>query len=440
MRKREPEIVANAGLDAGRLDASLVWIFLLGVALRIFAAIFYLRANRPEAFFERGLEMGYMANAFAHGQGLSSPLGGTTGATAMFAPIYPWIVSISFRVFGAYSAHAAVTLISLQVLANAAALGGVMWIALRLSGCGAARTAGLVWACSPPLWFLPSIFWDTSFSLLLMTGVVGLGVWATRRKSLGALAWYALYCGFAGIFNPAFVPALSMIFAGLFVLALRDENRRGALRRVAAGALLFVAVYGMWPVRNARVMHAFVPLRSAAGLDLWMGNHPGATGYLEFQDFPVERFNAVQYDAYRRKGEIAYTQDLERAAKQTIVAHPGIFLALTGRRFVRFWAGSGSLNGSTLFILHAVLTSAAGLAGLWLLARRRRWTELLLFGAPILLFPLPYYITHAEFRFRLVIDPLLTVLAAYALVELMRAWSAHCEASTRRDVAEVLVS
>jgi hypothetical protein len=32
-----------------------------------------------------------------------------------------------------------------------------------------------------------------------------------------------------------------------------------------------------------------------------------------------------------------------------------------------------------------------------------------------MLFPLPYYITHAEFRYRLVVDPLLTILAAYAV-------------------------
>jgi hypothetical protein len=39
----------------------------------------------------------------------------------------------------------------------------------------------------------------------------------------------------------------------------------------------------------------------------------------------------------------------------------------------------------------------------------------LLFSLPLLFFPLPYYITHAEFRYRLVIDPLLTILGAYAL-------------------------
>jgi hypothetical protein len=39
----------------------------------------------------------------------------------------------------------------------------------------------------------------------------------------------------------------------------------------------------------------------------------------------------------------------------------------------------------------------------------------LLYGLPMLLFPLPYYITHADFRYRLVIDPLLTILTAYAI-------------------------
>ena len=38
----------------------------------------------------------------------------------------------------------------------------------------------------------------------------------------------------------------------------------------------------------------------------------------------------------------------------------------------------------------------------------------IVFILPLMVFPLPYYITHAEFRYRLVIDPLLTILAAYA--------------------------
>jgi hypothetical protein len=47
--------------------------------------------------------------------------------------------------------------------------------------------------------------------------------------------------------------------------------------------------------------------------------------------------------------------------------------------------------------------------------RRNRLRVAALFLLPLLVFPLPYYITHAEFRYRLVVDPLLTILAAYAL-------------------------
>ena len=62
-----------------------------------------------------------------------------------------------------------------------------------------------------------------------------------------------------------------------------------------------------------------------------------------------------------------------------------------------------------------LLTTALGAMGIWRLWQRRRFRVAVLFLLPLLLFPLPYYITHAEFRYRLVVDPLLTILAAYAV-------------------------
>ena len=52
---------------------------------------------------------------------------------------------------------------------------------------------------------------------------------------------------------------------------------------------------------------------------------------------------------------------------------------------------------------------------MWRLFERSRVSLAALFLLPLMLFPLPYYITHAEFRYRLVVDPLLTILAAYAV-------------------------
>ncbi len=77
--------------------------------------------------------------------------------------------------------------------------------------------------------------------------------------------------------------------------------------------------------------------------------------------------------------------------------------------------GNRDPDGSAIYALHAVLTSTLGWLGMWRLVRKQRFGLAALLALPLILFPLPYYITHAEFRYRLVVDPLLTMLAGYAI-------------------------
>jgi hypothetical protein len=104
-------------------------------------------------------------------------------------------------------------------------------------------------------------------------------------------------------------------------------------------------------------------------------------------------------------------------ARDYIRGHPGEFIRLSAERVARFWTGAGFAVNSRVVELHAVMTSLLGLAGLAVVYKRRRPLAML-FLLPLLVFPLPYYITHAEFRFRVVLDPLLTILSAYAFTEL----------------------
>jgi hypothetical protein len=143
-----------------------------------------------------------------------------------------------------------------------------------------------------------------------------------------------------------------------------------------------------------------------------MGNRAGATGFLDETVFPL--FNRHEYDQYAAQGEVAYMRDKSVLARTYIGAHRLEFLRLSSIRILRFWTGTGSKDGSALFALHALLTSCLGAMGLWRLWQRRRFGVVALFLLPLVLFPLPYYITHAEFRYRLVVDPLLTILAASA--------------------------
>ena len=125
--------------------------------------------------------------------------------------------------------------------------------------------------------------------------------------------------------------------------------------------------------------------------------------------------NKQEYSDYVREGEVVFMGNKSMLAEGYIRAHPGEFLRRSAMRVVRFWTGAGSAVNSGLVELHAVVTSVLGFIGLVvLLGKCRRMAFLFLW--PLLIFPLPYYITHPDFRFRLLLDPVLTILGAYACV------------------------
>ena len=216
------------------------------------------------------------------------------------------------------------------------------------------------------------------------------------------------YSGFAALVNPALLLSLLAMLGWV-----AWQTRKVRCYSPLLGLLVFFLVFAPWPLRNWRVLGAFIPLRSTVGLELWMGNRPGATGFLDESVFPL--FNRGEYDQYVSKGEVAYMRDKSALAKQYIRAHPAHFLHLTGIRCLRFWAGAGTQDGSVVFVVHALLTTSLAAIGWVRLWQDRRRSLAILFLLPLVLFPIPYYITHAEFRYRLVVDPLLTILAAYGV-------------------------
>jgi hypothetical protein len=188
-----------------------------------------------------------------------------------------------------------------------------------------------------------------------------------------------------------------------------------------------LVVFSPWPIRNAYRFHAFIPLRSTVGFEMWMGNRPGANGRLNESIFPM--FNKQELTSYIEKGEVAYVHEKSAEASAYIQSHPGWFVDMTARRIVRFWSGTGNADSSPVFPVHALLTTCFGFAGLVLAWRRGRRDFAALVILPLILFPVPYYLTHAEFRYRLNIDPVLSVLAAYAVTQ----WAMKFRTASRRD-------
>jgi hypothetical protein len=223
------------------------------------------------------------------------------------------------------------------------------------------------------------------------------------------------YCGLAMLVNPS----LTLALLGVLGWCAWQTQARPWICW-----LVLVAVFTPWPVRNARVLHAFIPLRSNFGYEVWQGNHRGASGMFDARIEPLQ--NKQEYSDYAREGEVVYMRNKSRLAQAYVRAHPGDFLRLSGTRVARFWTGAGSEANSGIVEAHAGLTSLLGLLGVAALWRQSR-AKALLFLLPLVVFPLPYYITHPDFRFRLLLDPLLTILSAYAVSRLTSYWSAAHE-------------
>jgi Dolichyl-phosphate-mannose-protein mannosyltransferase len=366
--------------------------------------IWYAIAHFPHNwFFSRGIELGTLGQSLAAGHGLSSPFGASTGPTALLAPGYPALIALVFRVFGPFTVSAALAVMAMQLLFNLTTVWLVMRIARDHFGTRAANLSGTFWAISLPLIWMPTIFWETCFSTLLLVGAVALALHGEQTASLTQCVGIGAYCGLTTLVNPALLFSLVAILGWI---AWKTNKPRW---QFPLSLLALCLVFAPWPARNALALHALIPLRSTVGFELWIGNRRGASGFLDESLFPL--FNQKEHDEYVRKGEVAYMRDKAELARAYIGAHSGEFLRLSGLRFLRFWTGTGNRDGSVFYAMHAVLTTCLGFLGFGRLAKQGRLRLALLFLLPLVVFPLPYYITHAEFRYRLVVDPLLTILA-----------------------------
>jgi hypothetical protein len=392
-------------------NLSVMTILLVALVARVLAAWGYVTSHPRNWLFSHPWEMGLVANSLVHGLGYSSPFGGSTGPTAIVAPGYPTLIAAIFVVFGSYTFASAIAILGLQILVSLLTIWLMMHVAREVFDSRTATIAGAFWAVSLPLLWMPTIFWETSISACAVVGVIALALRCQRTPTKAAWILLGSCCALAALVNPALLPSLLAIM-GSVALQMREAGWKAP----GLGVLVLVLVYSPWPIRNACRFHAFIPLRSTVGMEMYMGNRPGATGRRDDSLFPM--INKPELASYLSKGEVKYTGDKSAQAWAYIRAQPGVFVSLSLKRVYRFWAGSGNADAPAIYEIHALFTTLLGGAGLlWLYLQHRRALAVLA-ALPLLLYPLPYYITHAEFRYRLDIDPLLTVLAGYAAMQM----------------------
>ncbi|MGC1965398.1 MAG: hypothetical protein WA673_02995 [Candidatus Acidiferrales bacterium] len=388
-------------------------------------------------------ETGNIAFSIALGQGFGSPYWQETGPTAWLTPVYPYMVAGAYRIFGIHTPHAFFAMVLLNTLFSAATCIPIFYIGKRVGGVGVASVAAWLWAIFPNAWIIPyEWIWDTSLSALLMATIL----WATLRvvdgdaraadgdaNRYGRIAartgswrgWcgYGLLWGFARMTNPSLGVMLPFLI-GWIAYRLQKGGMSGG-RLQLAGPALAVAVAVLccvpWTVRNYRVFHRFIPLRSNFAFELWLGNNPNFDP--QSQIVPPANPERAEIHNYIHMGETAFMEEKWAEAISFMRSHPRLEGILFARRFVATWTGTdhpvqGFLDSDSLMTRLALvsnfLAGIGALCGIVVLFLRRSRCAFLLAAFPIV-FPVVYYVTHASLRYRHPIDPVVMLLNAVAI-------------------------
>ena len=369
-------------------------------------------------------ETGNIAFSLAQGHGFSSPWWQETGPTAWLTPVYPWIVSVVYQLFGIHTPHAFYAVVLVNILFSAAACVPIYLIGKKVAGPDVAAGAAWLWAIFPNAILIPYEWvWDTSLSALLMATIL----WATLElaESSRWSDWmlYGALWGCALMTNPALGSTLPILLGWAAYRRMCDVNLSATRPLVALGIAILCCV--PWTVRNYIAFHKFVPLRSNFPLELWLGNNDNFDE--DSQIVPPSDPTREEIRRYIRMGETAFMAEKWRTATTFVRTHPRLEAILWARRFVATWTGAErpveSFGDAESNLVRVVLTvnslvAVGAIAGIVALIWRRSAYAFPLAAIP-LVYPLVYYATHASLRYRHPIDPVLLILVAIGLANLL---------------------
>jgi hypothetical protein len=416
----------HAGRRLGSILCSSTLAVVVAYALRM--ALLWISQENDSAhpmLQVLGLEEGRVAWSLATGKGFFGPFPGYETVTAWLAPVYPFLWAICLRLWHLNSE----ALILLSQTMNCAFSAATCWpifaIGKKLFGEKVGLASAWAWVFLPYAILMPLEWtWDQSLAALILALIVDATL--RLRNSMSPIAWsgYGLLWALAALANPALCGLLPFLLGWLIFERWQSGVMSPAL--YARVAILFVLAVLPWTIRNYYAVDGWVFVKSNFGLELWIGNHP-ATYTKELHpmfSFP-ERFRLIL------EGEADYNRGKERMAVAYIEAHPGEFVKKSWSRVLDTWsAREDSWADSWIAALHlsrediwlCSAFSVLSFAGL-LLALRANGMESLPLAICLAVFPIPYYITHTALRYRHPIDPLMTILAVYALSRLWRAMS-----------------
>lgn len=361
---------------------------------------------------------GRIGRSLALGHGFGNPLA-DTGPSALLPPVYPYILAAIFKIFGIYTRTSIVAALALNSLFSALTCVPVYLLTQASLGDRPAKWAGWAWAFSPyGIYYGADWAWSTCLVTLLLCWLFLIAWRLEGSVRLRDWLGFGLLTGFAALTEPVVLSVVPLLGAW----TCYRLYRRGLSWRMPATVALaaMLAVTAPWIVRNYEVFHHFIPMRSGLGLELYIGNSGDSAHWVDRELHP--NHNDAELQEYERMGEWDYMAHKRTQAVAFIRSHPGWYAVMTLRRVLYTWTGYWSLDRAYLAdeqldppnIFVATTLSVLAFLGLRRAFRIDRALAVR-FAIVLAFFPLVYYLTHPETYYFRPVDPLIVVLAIFAI-------------------------
>jgi len=430
-------------LGAGALGLRLATVWLLWSPM-----------DRPLAY-----EHGRIAENILAGKGFSIEFLGVEGPTSQQAPFYPYLLAVSYLLFGVGSPRA---ILAVQLLQCLVGTGLVLAV------------AALAWTLLPERqavgWWAGGLAALFPIHLYAVTHLQ-VAIWAAA--GLTTLLWLLLHPQWAGTTTGALLAGLLagglLLVDPILVLAWpvcllvfwqAERRRRPPARWYPTGwrtglmVLVGLAMITPWTLRNWRVHGELVFIKDTFGYAFWQGNNPWSFGTdkiptawaqeaLGQHDGSLAGQNRALWEARHRTlyiddlllkptgyrefqglSEPQRSRLLGRRAWEFVRTQPKQYLRLVVRRLGYFllWDQTNPKAAHPVYRATSLLWLTGAAAG-WLATwpyRRRFWPTWLL----VFLLTAFHSLVITSARFRIPVEPIGIVWAALAL-ENARAWFAR---------------
>ena len=382
-----------------------------------------------------GWELGQVAANIAHGNGMSSPFNAGAMPTAWFMPMTPLIWAIVFSIFGIFSKSSLIALYAFDCLLRAVA--GCVYLKLvsYVLPKGSVRSAVLITTvvCIAPEHLVALTrpwYWglqEVGVALMLLCALR----WS-RSQTVQDAVKLGVISGVTFLVNSVPVLLLGGILAQIVI-------RAGDRKRSVQGALLIVLIccgcLSPWIARNYIVFNAFIPLRQNTWVEIRQGNNPDGS-IIQSRQSLHPNVLASEVAKYDQAGERAYEDTARDQALTYIENHPGATLKRFAMRGMLFWFSDLFHEGvygdrgwsqkslrekvrdvwTFLWAVVPVVVVVSGVAWACLGTGTVPW----ILATPLLILPIPYYLSHIHPVYFASIKPLLLLLAGILVSQWVR--------------------